>query len=152
MDTSSRQHLLDDLEQIHTQMQEAMARTMLVRLAERTLTFQQLRLLLLLLVDGPARPGELAGRLAVSGATLSGMLDRMTAAGLVTDEAVPSDARGRLVRPTTNGRATVTDLLLAPVPDPRWITDGITDDEIAALLVGLRAILRERRREPDQPG
>jgi len=139
--------MLDDLDEVHRQMQEAMGRVQLDRLAERPLTFGQLRLLTLLLVDGPARPGELAGRLAVSGATLSGMLERMTVAGLVTHETVPGDARGRLVRPTPTGRGAVTDLLLAPVPDPRWITDGITDDELGSLLTGLRAILRERHRE-----
>ncbi|MCL2848908.1 MAG: MarR family winged helix-turn-helix transcriptional regulator [Micrococcales bacterium] len=144
--TPTRQRLLDDLAEVHAQFQEAMLPTQLDRLAERPLTFHQLRLLTLLLVDGPARPGELAARLGVSGASLSGMLERMTAAGLLTHETVPGDARGRLVRPTDTGRAAVSDLLLAPVPDPRWITDGFTDDELAALLVGLRAILRERHR------
>jgi DNA-binding MarR family transcriptional regulator len=145
-----RQHLLDDLAEVHTQMQEVLLRNQLEHLATQPLTIQQLRLLTLLLVDGPARPGELAARLSVTGATLSGMLDRMSATGLVTHEAVPGDARGRLVSPTQAGRAAVTDLLLAPVPDLDWITDGITDEEVAALVVGMRAILRERPRG-DQP-
>lgn len=144
MVTPRRQQLLDDLAEVHTQMQDAFLPTQLDRLATRPLTVQQLRLLALLAVDGPARPGELAARLAVSGPTLSGLLDRMTAADMVAHESVPGDARGRLVRPTAAGRAIVSDLLLAPVPDPERITDGFTDDEIAALTVGLRAVLRER--------
>jgi DNA-binding MarR family transcriptional regulator len=145
---TSRQRLLDDLAEVHAQMQEIFLRTQLDRLAARPLTVQQLRLLTLLLVDGPARPGELAARLSVTGATLSGMLDRMSTTGLIAHEAVPGDARGRLVSPTKAGRAAVTDLLLAPAPDLDWITDSITDDEIAALVVGLRAVLRERPQGP----
>ncbi len=138
-----RQRLLDDLAEVHDEMEKVFLRAQLDRLAERPLTVQQLRLLTLLLVDGPARPGELAARLSVTGATLSGMLDRMATSGLVSHEAVPGDARGRLVSPTPSGRSAVTDLLLTPTPDLDWITDDITDDEIAALLVGLRAVLRE---------
>ena len=142
-----RQRLLDDLAQVHAQMQEAHMRVQLERFTNRPLTVQQLRLLMLLLVDGPGRPGELAARLSVSGATLSGMLERMSAHGLVSHEAVPGDARGRLVRPTPEGRRAVTDLLLiTPAPDLDWITDSVTDDEIAALVVGLRAVLREHPR------
>ncbi|MCL2092375.1 MAG: MarR family winged helix-turn-helix transcriptional regulator [Micrococcales bacterium] len=143
-----RQQLLDDLAEVHAQMQEVMLRTQLSHLTARPLTVQQLRLLTLLLVDGPARPGELAARLSVTGATLSGMLDRMSAADLITHEAVPGDARGRLVSPTQVGRAAVTDLLLIPIPDLDWITDDITDDEITALVVGLRAVLRQRPKAP----
>ena len=142
---ASRQRLLDDLAEIHAQMQEAFLRTQLDRLAARPLTVQQLRLLTLLLVDGPARPGELAARLSVTGATLSGMLERMSTTGLITYEAVPGDARGRLVTPTAEGRAAVTNLLRAPTPDLDWITEAVTDAEIAALVVGLRAVLREYR-------
>ncbi len=145
---TSRQRLLDDLADIHAQMEEGFLRAQLDHLADRPLTVQQLRILALLLVDGPARPGELAARLSVTGATLSGMLDRMSTTGLITHEAVPGDARGRMVSPTPSGRAAVTDLLLTPVPDLDWITDDITDDELAALLVGLRAVLRHHPGNP----
>lgn len=150
MDTP-RQRLLDDLAEIHAQMEEVFLRAQLDHLAERPLTVQQLRLLALLLVDGPARPGELAAQLCVTGATLSGILDRMSTSGLITYEAVPGDARGRLVSPTPTGRRAVTDLLLTPTPALDWITDDITDDEIASLVVGLRAVLREYPRGTTRP-
>ena len=69
MVTSRRAQLLDQLAEIHAAMQDALMRTRLASLDARPLTFGQLRLLALLLVDGPARPGELATRLAVSPAT-----------------------------------------------------------------------------------
>jgi DNA-binding MarR family transcriptional regulator len=140
--TPRRQRLLDELERIHAVMESSLVKAQLQQLLERPLTPQQLRLLGLLVVDGPRRPSELAKAMGISAAAASGLLDRMAAAGLIAFGPVPGDARGRLVRPTDLGTQALRDLLTARARVLDWITDEVTDDELAGLLLGLTGLMR----------
>lgn len=54
----------------------------------------------------PIRLGELQGHVLLSQPALSRMVDRLVVRGLVRREADPSDARGRLLSLSDDGRAT----------------------------------------------
>ncbi|MDR0415916.1 MAG: MarR family transcriptional regulator [Propionibacteriaceae bacterium] len=153
--TPRRQRLLDELEDIHVSMESSIVKAQLRQLLERPLTPQQLRLLGLLVVDGPRRPSELAKAMDISAAAASGLLERMAAADLIAFGPVPGDARGRLVRPTESGTQALRDILTARARVLDWITDDVTEDELAGLVLGLRGLMRaniveEDSQEPSQ--
>jgi DNA-binding MarR family transcriptional regulator len=90
--------------------------------------------------DGPLRPSQLLRRTTLTNSpqTLSSLLDRMEAKGVLTRSRHPSDARGVLVSITDKGRRSVDELF--PLLSRKVIapfTSHFTDDEvktIAALL------------------
>lgn len=123
-------------------MQREWEATLLPSLAERVLairlTTQQLKVLALL---GPAAEGDtmqqLAGTLDVSLATMSGIVDRLEAHGMVTRSPDPHDQRVRRVAATAAGLAVVRKLITTqpdftdsplrqvPIADLRTVTAGM---------------------------
>lgn len=71
------------------------------------LTMQQFRVLMLLATDGPLPHGDLAQSLGVVLATVTGLVDRLRARGLVTRTEDGRDRRVRLVELSAEGRALV---------------------------------------------
>jgi DNA-binding MarR family transcriptional regulator len=69
------------------------------------LTMQQFRVLMLLSDDGPLPHGDLAQALGVTLASVSGLLDRLAARGLVERTTSAGDRRVRLAGLTTEGVA-----------------------------------------------
>jgi DNA-binding MarR family transcriptional regulator len=99
---------------------------------------------LTILEAGPLTMGRLAEGLDVSVASATGIVDRMEDRKLVVRRSDPDDRRVVMVHATKRG-SRVFDALarerrarLAPV------LARMTDDEIASLLVGLRALRRIR--------
>ncbi len=80
---------------------------------EYKLTGPQLVCLLQLSQNGQMTPSQLAGEVALSNATVTGILDRLESRALVTRERSASDKRRVNVRLTDAGRALVAD---APTP------------------------------------
>lgn len=70
-------------------------------------TGPQLICLRQLALTGSMSPGELAGAISLRPATLSGILDRLEAQGLVTRERHLDDRRRLLVRLTANGQVLI---------------------------------------------
>jgi DNA-binding MarR family transcriptional regulator len=131
-------------------------RSQMHAIANRPMTPQQLRVLGLLVLEGPQRSNAMAKLLGVSAATTSGLLDRLEHGGLITRQAVAGDARGRMVELTEAGRDALGQLLRAPFSDLDQLTEGLTDEELAGLALGIRGMVRERRatvpaRPPDRP-
>jgi DNA-binding MarR family transcriptional regulator len=86
--------------------------------------------------DGPLRPSELLRRTALTNSpqTLSSLLDRMEAKGIVTRSPHPDDARGVLVSITDKGSHTVDELfplLARKVIAP--FASRFTDDEVKTI-------------------
>ncbi len=65
------------------------------------------------LLDNPCSPGQLAASVALSPPTVTGILDRLQARGLVTRTRHPSDGRRLVVELTEAGRG-----VLATAPKP----------------------------------
>ncbi len=83
---------------------------------------------------GPVSQNQLGRLIALDSATITGVVERLTAAGYVRSERSSDDARLRLVQLTPAGRSVIERLL----PVARRITDAtlepLTDCEAATLL------------------
>ncbi len=99
---------------------------------------------LMLLATAPSgrlTPSAIADRLAVSRATVSGLLKGLVRAGFATRSAHDDDARVAHVRITTSGRALLTQLLPQLGALHRETAAGLTvheRDELVRLLGALR--------------
>ncbi len=83
---------------------------------------------------GPISQNQLGRMIALDSATITGVVERLTAAGYARSERSSDDARLRLVQLTPAGRSVIERLL----PVARRITDAtlepLTDCEAATLL------------------
>ncbi|MDR1213908.1 MAG: MarR family winged helix-turn-helix transcriptional regulator [Propionibacteriaceae bacterium] len=144
MTEASRPQLLAALSACLADLETSTLRSQMVAMASRPMTAQQLRVIGLLALEGSQRTNAVAKLLGVSAATTTGLLDRLENIGLVIRQSVAGDARGRLVTLTEAGRRVVRDVLRAPFISIDLITQGLTDDELAGLVSGIRGILREQ--------
>lgn len=112
-------------------------------LGKAAVTVQQLRALTAIVVDDGATTTGLAASFGVSVATMSKLLDRMIAQGLL--ERVPdvSDNRIRRLAASGLGREIVAGMLGARPELGEDILRGLSQEELAALALGLGAIHRE---------
>jgi DNA-binding MarR family transcriptional regulator len=114
------------------------------------LTYPQYLVLLVLWERGPVTVSELGDALDLDSGTLSPLLKRLEAAGLVTRGRRPSDERTVEVRLT--GAGTELKAKAAGVPRKIARATGLRVAELAALrrdLVALTEVISERRLTPD---
>ncbi|TLP60999.1 MarR family transcriptional regulator [Microbispora tritici] len=78
-----------------------------------TLTMQQFKVVMFLTFAGPTSGQELARHLGVGLATVTGIVDRVVAQGLVTRHEDPHDRRVRLVELTEAGRRLTGEIIEA---------------------------------------
>lgn len=117
----------------------------LASLTRTTLTTQQLHVLGVLVLGGERTATDLATTLGVTGATASGIVDRLVAAGLVERRTHPTDGRVRIVGATEEAAATLRELVaIEPVAECALLA-GLTDAELEALATGTAALLRVMR-------
>jgi len=95
-----------------------------------TLTMQQLRLVVNLALDGPASSHELAAKLRVAMGTLTGIVDRLVAQGLVERREDPNDRRIRRVALTEEGQAEVDRMLDAGATQFRRVLERVDTDTL----------------------
>jgi DNA-binding MarR family transcriptional regulator len=118
-----------------------------------SLSLVHLHVLSILESDGPIAMKRLAEALDVSVASATGIVDRMTERGLVQRHSLETDRRVVLVEATDTGRAVFADLAAGRREHLIALLDRLTDDELDAFLVGLRAIHRARTDlEGETPG
>lgn len=113
-------------------------------LARDGLTVSRAHLLWELRRQGPLTQRALADALSVSARNVTGLVDGLAAAGLVSREAHPSDRRATLVTPTAQGtevvkamerdQETLGRLLFADMPPERVAAFIATLDEILGKL------------------
>jgi len=77
-------------------------------LLELDITMPQLKIMLLLFINGPMRMGALASDLMVTLATGTGLIDRLVEKGWVTRENLPDDRRVVLCRLSEEGQKTIS--------------------------------------------
>jgi DNA-binding MarR family transcriptional regulator len=97
------------------------------------LTMRQLQVLLLCAVRGSAAGQELAGDMGIGLATLTGIVDRLAAQGLVDRREDPADRRVRRVELTARGRELVDDVLEARTRHLRGLLERLDRDDLHAV-------------------
>jgi DNA-binding MarR family transcriptional regulator len=97
------------------------------------LTMPQLRILMLLEMNGGGTGRELAASTGVGLATMTGMIDRLAAQDLVTRREDPRDRRVRRIELTPAGRRTVTEIMSAGAERHRAVLSRLTAAELAVV-------------------
>ena len=120
------------------------------------LSLVHLNVLTALEAEGSLSMRRLAEAMDVSDASATGIVDRMEKRGLVERSHGTTDRRTVLVHPTDAGGQVFRDMATFRRGMLTRVLAELTEDEMAALLVGMRAIHAARRRvltrDPDSPG
>ena len=109
-----------------------------------SLSLVHLHVLTVLQVRGTLPMSRLADELDVSVASLTGIIDRMEARGLVERRREPDDRRVILVHQTDAGDAVFGEMAAERRKHLEALFDRMTDEELESFLVGLRALRRVR--------
>ncbi|MCZ2290440.1 MAG: MarR family transcriptional regulator [Burkholderiales bacterium] len=91
-------------------------------------------LLMLLLANGPLTPSQLARTLTLTAPTLTMLLDRLQARGLLRRERNPSDGRSQHIVLTVKGRRLAEDSAAAAQPMEEELLQRLTPAEHAMLI------------------
>jgi len=142
----TREQLVAELAALHHRLGEEFFASRLRPLLETDLTVQQLRALALVQVDRDSTPHRLAEALGVSAATVSGILDRLTAAGMTVRTPDPIDGRVRRVTSTEKGSEAIRRIVAYEDDLPPDLLDELALDDLRALTQGTRALLEAARR------
>jgi MarR family transcriptional regulator, organic hydroperoxide resistance regulator len=108
---------------------------------EIDLTLPQLRTLLILAEEGPLVIGQIAQRLGIGLSTGGHLVDRLVQAGLAERMEDSEDRRRTLARLTPKGEE-LHARLLNRVQPIQMLIQKLDEDDLAALLQGLRALNR----------
>jgi DNA-binding MarR family transcriptional regulator len=110
-----------------------------------SLSLIHLHVLTVLEAEGPMPMSRLADTLDVSVASATGIVSRMEERGLVERRHDQDDRRVVLVVPTEAGVAVFTDMMAARREHLTGVLARLTDEELEAFLVGLRAVRAARQ-------
>ncbi len=105
------------------------------------LTAGQLKTLLLLYVNGPARMSDIASALGVSLPTSTGVLDRMVEQGIVVRESDPGDRRVVICRLSPQGEALLTGLVRLARDRAEVMLRALDRPKLLAVRAALEALL-----------
>src|SRR5688572_9863057 len=94
------------------------------------LTMSQLKILIALRLNGPAGAHELAQMMGVSPATMTGIVDRLVAAGHVTRREDQRDRRVRRIELTAEGTRLMDDMMAAGDEHHRRLLERLTVEEL----------------------
>lgn len=155
MAETDRATLLAGIARDHEAMALAMVAHRLQQIFAVRLTAGQLHALIVLDTVGPQPASELARMLAISGATATGLVDRLVRDGLAQRRADPHDGRSRVVHVTEAGVAAWRSALLGPSSIDADVLTRLTDEELEQLGGGIAAVRRaiaEVTATRDNPG
>ena len=119
-----------------------LSRVQFTALLQTTLTMQQLKVLLLLHVDGPLMSHELADVLKISPASVTGLVDRLADRGLVERIADPSDRRARHIHPTARGSQLVKRLMAEGAGHRVALLSRLDDESVQTVAMAFAALRR----------
>jgi DNA-binding MarR family transcriptional regulator len=141
-DAQERRRLLDEIGDAQQALETSSLTAFLEPLLELDLTIQQLRVLAILVAGSETSTGQgLARMLGVSLATISGIVDRLEAHGMLERVVDPDDQRVRRLVPTGQGRETIQQLLVAQSRASLAPLERLDVNDLRALARGLRAII-----------
>lgn len=110
------------------------------------LSLVHLNVMTILDADGALPMSQLADALDVSQASTTGIVDRMEQRGLIARHGDPDDRRVTKVDLTERGRQAIERLGAERRDKLGKLLDELTDEELAAFLMGTRAMRRARER------
>ena len=110
-----------------------------------SLSLVHLHVLTVLEADGPQSMSRVAELLDVSVASATGIIGRMEERGLVERSHGETDRRVVIVSPTPAGRAVFHDMRQTRRQQLTLLLGRLSDDELNALLIGLRAMRNARQ-------
>ena len=114
---------------------------MMEPLLSMPLTIQQLRVLGLLYVEPEHNTGaQLAERLNISLATVSGLIDRLAALDMVQRQDDPADQRVRRITLTPTGQGLVRDFFESQDRMTDHLMGQLSDADLTALATGVQAL------------
>lgn len=135
-----RAALLAAIEGHGTEIRRMMSRAGGDHLLGSGLTMQQFRVVMLLCEDGPLPHSELAHALGVSLASVTGLVDRLAARGLVERTPSAADGRVRLAGLTAGGRALAEQVTTEGRNVLHSLLRAVDTDALRALEHGLGAL------------
>ncbi|MBW3085241.1 hypothetical protein KEM60_01438 [Austwickia sp. TVS 96-490-7B] len=109
---------------------------------EGEVTLPQYRALVVLRLNGPARPGDLAAELDVHPSTAGRMVDRLVRKGLVLRHDDPQDRRASTVSLTAMGTGLVDRVTGHRREDISCLVDELTAEECQQVVTGLTLLAR----------
>lgn len=118
------------------------SRAQFTALLQTTLTMQQLKVLLLLHIDGALMSHELADALKISPASVTGLVDRLAERGLVERVADPSDRRARHVHPTARGSQLAEQLMAEGAGHRVALLSRLDDGSVQTIASAFAALRR----------
>ena len=124
--------------------------------ARHGITATQLNVLKLLQTVGDLSLSEVSKRMAATNSTVTGIIDRMTAAGLVAREQSTEDRRVWMIRLTADGRAMARKVEIAPWEILREAVMALPPAELGQLITTLAKVAEHvervvETREKDKP-
>ena len=132
----------DELAELHQRYLRRLYAASLEAWVRLDLTMPQLRLLYLLVNDGPAGAGALARRLGLAPSTVTGLVDRLVERGLARRDEDRHDRRAVWTAATAHGRELVEALVAQRREQLLGLFGRLSADEQAELGSALRALLR----------
>lgn len=108
----------------------------------RRLTMPQFKVLVIAVRSPGCAVHDLARHLGLSAPTVSGIVDRLVAAGFLERRKTAPDRRLVQLVATRRGRELIAEIFAAREEHIRRCLDGLSTDEARALLTGLRALRR----------
>jgi DNA-binding MarR family transcriptional regulator len=116
------------------------------------LSTPQLKVVLLLLVNGPCRMSVIATALGVSLATGTGVVDRLVERGIVVREGDPEDRRVVLCRLSSKGEKMLLGLVQLARNHAEMMFRSLSVEKLMAVRAGLEALLEAGEATKDQLG
>jgi DNA-binding MarR family transcriptional regulator len=116
------------------------------------LSTPQLKVVLLLLVNGPCRMSVIASALGVSLATATGVVDRVVERGFVVREGDPEDRRVVLCRLSNKGEKMLIGLWQLARDHAEMMFRSLSTEKLLAVRAGLEALLEAGKPTKDKLG
>ncbi len=116
------------------------------------LSTPQLKVVLLLLVQGPSRMSVISATLGVSLATGTGVVDRLVERGIVVRQGDPEDRRVVLCRLSPKGEKMLVGLWKLAREHAEMMFRSLSEEKIMAVRAGLEALLEAGAATKDQLG
>lgn len=110
------------------------------------LTMPQLKVMVILWREGPARMSELASGLAVTLATATGVVDRLVEKGYVVREGLPGDRRVVICRLSQEGQEFMKALWLSGRVQIGRILEVMTPEQLRIVAQGLEVFIEAAKK------
>lgn len=141
-DKDERARLVESIQAVQVDIERAMLAEAMGPLVSTSLTMPQLKILGLIVMRGETTSLDLVRTLQVSGATVSGLVDRLVERGVVTRREDIADRRVKHLEPTAEGRSLVASLFSVASILPDELFHLLDTDDLRALARGVEALSR----------